>query len=122
MSTMLYGIVSALNGGANFVVHVVFLVVVLTIVRSRRPDAWFLLAIAAGVFLVQTVMNIFVPSLVSAASAARGYSMTGGSLGIMAGLYTFSSFLGTIGWALLMMGLVQVASPPPEFSLNPPGG
>jgi hypothetical protein len=116
-----YGAVSALFGFVNFVVHVAFLIVTLTMVRSRRPDAFFPFTMAAAIFVLQTVLNLIGPPLLGAFAVAA--SSSAGYMGMFAILSAFGTIMSVIAWTLMMIGLVKIASPPQEFSLNrPPGG
>ena len=119
----MYGVVSMLTGGINFLIHLAFLIVVLTLIRTRRPDAWLPLAVAAGIFLLQTVLAMTIPTLLSqVVSHSSSYSVDG-YMGAMSGYYVFSALMNGTAWGLLMIGLVKIASPPRELNLNrPPGG
>ena len=121
MSTGLYGVISALFGFTNFVVHVIFLIITLTLVRSRRPDAFFPFTMAAALLLLQTLLNLTGPPLVGRLVSAGSYSS--GGMRMFTILFGFGTMMSVIAWILMMVGLVKTASPPEEFSLNrPPGG
>jgi hypothetical protein len=112
---MLYGAVSALLGLVHFFVLLAFLIVTLTAIRTRRPDAFLPFAIAASMFLLQTLIALVGPLSV-AHFAASSSSGSGGYMTMLSILGAFGTIMSTIAWTLLMIGLVKIASPPQEFS------
>jgi uncharacterized membrane protein YuzA (DUF378 family) len=121
MSIAAYDVITSLFGLVGFAVHVAFLIVSLTLIRSRRPDAFLPFTMAAALFLLQTVVNLIGPPVVRRFADAA--FAAGGSLEIFSVMFGFGTILSTIAWVLLMIGIVKIASPPQEFSPNrPPGG
>jgi hypothetical protein len=116
MSIASYDVITSLFSLVGFAVHVAFLIVSLTLIRSRRPDAFLPFTMAAALFLVQTVVNLIGPPIVRRFADAA--FAAGGSLEIFSVMFGFGTILSTIAWVLLMIGMVKLASLPREQSLN----
>jgi uncharacterized membrane protein len=123
VSGALYGVISALFGLVDLAVFVAFLIVTLTAIRSRRPDAFLPFTIAASMFLLQTLIGLVGPMSVSRFAALSSSSGSAGYMTIFTILSAFGTIMSAIAWSLMMIGLVKIASPPQEFDPNrPPGG
>jgi hypothetical protein len=117
VSIAFYDVTMTLYELVNFAVHVAFLIVSLTVIRSRRSDAFLPFTMAAALFLLQTVINLIGPMLVSRLEIVPNYAGNG-KLTIFSLLFGFGTILSTIAWVLLMIGIVRIASPPREQNLN----
>jgi hypothetical protein len=121
VSTALYGVVSGLFGFIHLVVYVAFLIVAMTAIRTRRPDAFLPFTIAAAMFLLQTVVSFIGPMLVSGFVPRSGVSSTG-YMGMFSIVSAVGTIMSTFAWILMLMGLVKIASPPQELDPNRPPG
>ncbi|MEO8798133.1 MAG: hypothetical protein ABI551_09630 [Polyangiaceae bacterium] len=108
MTATIFGIFSSALSFVDFALMIVFLVIALTSVRTKRPDAFLPIALAAGLFLVNIVLRIGVSLAMN-----MFLSRTGGD--IYSGLAA-SSLLGfivnLIAWIMLLIGILRLASDP----------
>lgn len=101
---------SAVSTFLAFAVEVALLVIALTYVRSRRPEAVAPLALGAGILLVPTVVWPIVTSLVMPAVASSlGSGGIGSAYAVMSLLF---AIVRTAAWAAILFGIVKLASPP----------
>ncbi len=119
MTSTLFGVFSGVLSFVDFVLMIVFLVISLTSVRTKRPDAFLPIALAAGLFLVNIVLRIGMSVAMN-----MFVSRTGGD--IYSGLAA-SSLLGflvnLIAWIMLLIGILKLAGDPsgPRPLHLPPG-
>lgn len=88
-------------------VEVAMLVIALTIVRSRRPDATLPLAAGAGIFIVVTLLQSLLYSFVLPAVAGSGPDYRS-VLAVMGMVFTIFR---TVAWCAVLFGIVKLASP-----------
>ena len=106
---IIYGIVS---GGCQFLAfatYIAFFFVAMTALRSRRPDAWFPFGAAAGLFVFAAILHI--TSSFAMKVSAFSYKLDT-YYAFMSGMTVVTTALSIIGWILIMIGLVKIASPP----------
>jgi hypothetical protein len=105
-----YGLVMGIVGGfaslATLAVEIVFIVVVATLVRRERPDAW---ALLAGSFACDVVALVVGTGGSFAGTMLFG---TSGGLYAIAGINLFASVLRVVARALVILGVVRLARPP----------
>jgi hypothetical protein len=118
VSTALYGIVSGFCAFIQLGIYLSFFIVTVTVVRSRRPDAWTPLGAGAGLLGLDYVLRYI-------ASIALPVAMSRVGSGGMESFYLGQSMVNVVGtllggfaWALILIGVVRVASPPREPNLN----
>lgn len=101
-------LISGIGTFLAFAMEVALLVVALTVVRGKRPDAVLPLVVGAVLFLIPTVLwPIFTAVLPLVASGS------GGGLGVFYSVFSlFSTVLRTGGWAALLFAIVKLAGPP----------
>ena len=108
MSTTLYGVVSGFCAFIQFGVYLAFFIVTVTAVRSRRPDAWSPLAAGAGTlladFILRTILNFMLP-IVTVHTGITGF------YGMQAMVNVVGTIISVIGWTLMIIGVVRIASP-----------
>jgi hypothetical protein len=107
-------ILNAFAGGLatflSFAVEVGLLVIALTIVRSKRPEAAAPLAIGAVMHLFATVSWSFFTTFIGPAIASENMGVIYGALSL------FLTLIRTAGWAAILFGIIKLASPS-----GPPG-
>jgi hypothetical protein len=107
-----YGLIMGIVGGfsslATFIVEIVFIVVVATLVRRERPDAW---AIFAGSFACDILALLF---STLGTMAVSFLASTSGSLYPIAAVSLFAGLLHVVGRALIVVGVVRLARQPAE--------
>src|SRR5882757_10375738 len=104
-----YGLVSLLFNVGLFVLHAAFLLVVLLVVRKRRPDAWFWLGAGAGLRLfgtaVTSALRTFGLGLVQASDSRVMFLLAVSILELII----------TATWyALLIVGVLALTRDPPS--------
>jgi hypothetical protein len=111
VSTTLFGVVSGFCSFIQFGVYLSFFIVTVTAVRSRRPDAWSPLAAGAATLLVDFILrmtlNITLPVLM-----ARATSGMSAFYGMQAMINVVGTIVSVIGWTLMIIGVVRLASEP----------
>lgn len=117
MSTAIYGLVSGFCSFIQFVVYVTFLIVTLTAVRSRRPDASTPLSAGAGILLVDYMLR-WTFSMIAPYAMSHGGGGIASYYGVQSMINVVGTLIGALGWGLIMIGTVRVASPPREINLN----
>lgn len=106
---LLTTLVSALSTFLAFAMEVGLLVIALTHVRSRRPDASVALVIGAVMHLIPTVLwPIFTTFLIPALGGGVG---SGGISGVYAVITLLSTLARTAGWAAIFFAIIKLASP-----------
>jgi hypothetical protein len=91
----------------SLAMEIALLVIALTTVRSRRPEATLPLAAGAGIHLGATVLQTLVYSFILPALAASGPDYR--TLLAVAGL--FFALLRTVAWGAILFGIVKLAGP-----------
>jgi len=117
-ATLLATLSSAVGTLLALAAEIGLLVIALAMVRPRRPDAAMMFAIAAAVNILCTllwpVFTTFVTPLL------RGGSGSASSIGATYAVFgLFMTLLRTVGWALLLFGIVKLVSPPPGAPRDP---
>ena len=115
MTATTYGLFAGALSFFDFAVMVAFLVISLTVVRTKRPDAFLPIALAAGLFVVNIVLRNILNF---------GMSMivdrTGGDMYTSIAATTTLTFLvSMVAWITLLIGIVKLAGDPPGS--GPPG-
>ncbi len=100
-------LVSVFSTLLSLAVDIALLVMALTTVRARRPDASFPIAAAAGIFTIATLLQTLVYKLILPAVAARGPDYQA----FLAVATLFFSLVHTVGWGALLFGIVKLAGP-----------
>lgn len=109
MTSTAFGFFSGALSFVDFALMVVFLVISLTSVRTKRPDAFLPIALAAGLFLVHIVLQVGLSWGMSMLAMRTGSSVYDG--------LALSRFLGflvnLLAWVVLLIGIVKLAGDPP---------
>lgn len=100
---------SAIATFLAFAVEVALLVIALTYVRPRRPDAATALAVGAGILVIPTVVWPILTSVVPAMASRMG---SGGISSVYAVFSLFFALVRTAGWAAILYGIVKLATAP----------
>ncbi len=101
---------SAIATFLAFAVEVALLVIALTYVRPRRPDAATALAVGAGILVIPTVVWPILTSLLVPAMAS---GMGSGGIGSVYAVFSlFFALVRTAGWAAILYGIVKLATAP----------
>lgn len=101
---------SAISTFLAFAVEVALLVIALTYVRSRRPEASVPLAVGAGILIIPTVVWPIVTSLLVPSVAT---SLSSSGIGSMyAAMSLLFALVRTAGWGAILFGIVKLAGPP----------
>jgi len=112
---LLTSLVSALSVLLSLAAEIGLLVVALTIVRSKRPDA--ALPLAAGAVL-HGLITLLWPILTTFVAPALATSATNmGTFFAVIGLFT--AVVRALGWAAILFGIVKLASPPSSQLRDP---
>jgi len=112
MSSSIWTWVSSLVGGLlSFGLEVALLIVALTTVQKRRPEAGALLAAAAGVQMAATILAPLAFVFAARTSSSIGYIERSAliQLGITA--------LRAVGGGLLLVGIARLAADPKDAPL-----
>lgn len=117
MSPTVYGVIAGFCSFIMFTVYIAFLIVTLTAVRSRRPDAWAPLASGAGIILADYALR-WVFSVLAPLAMSRVGSGMSGYYAMQSAVTVGGTIIAAIAWGLIMIGVVRIASPPREQSLN----
>jgi len=107
-NTLLVGAMSMVSSGIMLLAELALLIVALTAVRKSRPDASSLIAGASGVFLFSTLISPLAYAGLAATGGMSNYALTTGVLSLAL------SFVRAIGWALLIIGVIKLATPTPS--------
>lgn len=94
----------------TFVVEIALLVIALTTVRTRRPDAAIPLAVGAGIFALTTILHSLVYAFV-VPSLARSGSFESLPT-IYAGIGFVFTLIHLVGWGAILFSIVKLANPP----------
>jgi hypothetical protein len=105
-NSILVTVGSLITGGIAFFLEAALLIVALTVVRKRRADAGALIAAAAGVQMLATLLTPIAYNVVGRLSDAS--SFVGTSVFLQLGF----SVLRAVGAVLLILGIVRLASDP----------
>lgn len=109
-STLIASIITGTGTFLTFALEVAFLIVILTSVRPKRPDAAMPLLAAAGIGLFVTIVGSLVHSFVTPAIVRSGSHES------IATIYAVIGFIFTlfrlVALAALLFGIVKLANPP----------
>ncbi len=117
MSPVVYGVVSGFCSFLQFIAYCAFFVATVTAVRSRRPDAWGLLAAGSGTLLADFTLRVALGILLPIAMERSSSGMTS-YFGLEAMLQVVGTIVSIFGWSMMLIGVVRIASPPREQNLN----
>lgn len=91
-------------------IEIGLLVIALVVVKPRRPDAAMPFVIGAAVNAIATLLWPLLSSFVIPLLASD--SGPGGRSAVYAVFGLFLSLLRTVGWGVVLFGIVKLASPP----------
>ncbi|MEO7111953.1 MAG: hypothetical protein ABI183_16030 [Polyangiaceae bacterium] len=117
MSITLFSIISGFCGFIQFVIYLSFFIVTVTVVRTRRPDAWSPLAAGAGLLTFDFVLRYIVSIALPMATSRMGSGMESFYAG-QSMVNVIGTMLSGFAWVLILIGVVRIASPPREQNLN----
>lgn len=109
-TALLLSLTSAASTSVFVIVDIVFFVLVVTVVRRARPDAWGLLAAAVGVAILTTFLGF-----VSGLMGSMYVSQMGGMEAFMRfniASHLFLALMGVISRVLYIVGVVRLAREP----------
>lgn len=108
---------SLVGGAISFAVQLTLLVIALTTVKRSRPDAAMLIAGSAAVHLFTNIGGRVLMAAVPYMLSASSVSGIGASYALVSLVMTLFN---AVGWALLIVGIVKLASPlPGEGRVDP---
>jgi hypothetical protein len=115
--TLIYESVSGASQFFALTTYVAFFFVAMTVVRSRRPDAWFPFGAGAGLLVLEGIVRIVSSFAMKVGLSAYSYKVDTYYM-YLSGMVMVTTVLGIIAWVLVLIGLVRIASPPGEPSPN----
>ncbi len=115
--TVVYEIVSSASQFFALLTYIVFFFVAMTAVRSRRPDAWSPFGAGAGLLVLEGIVRIVSTFAMKVELSAFSYKVDTYYM-YLSGTVVMTTVLAIIAWVLILIGLVKIASPPREQSLN----